>query len=234
MTKKPYKDFDGLEYPSVTQITGQYDKSEAMVRWAVNAVCQAVSEGCTIEKAKTAYKDISKEALDVGSETHKLVEIYIKSGVDATKGVDVSEQAQNAFLAFLEWEKENNVKWHLSELQVFDFERYYAGTLDALASIDGVMYVIDFKTSKAHYKDYALQIAGYTQAYNAMRGKGNLNVKNCGILRLDKNSGFPNFKDYSKDLPQMTIAFNHLLDFYYAFRKRRLNNPRGTFKKIKE
>lgn len=228
MAKKPYKDFEGLEYPSVTQITGQLDKSEALVQWAVNSVCQAVSEGCTIEKAKTAYKEISQEALDVGSETHKLVEVYIKSGVDATKGVEVSEQAQNAFLAFLDWEKENDVKWILSELQVFDRKRYYAGTLDALASIDGVIYVIDFKTSKAHYRDYALQIAGYTQAYNSMCTE--VYVKHAGILRLDKNSGLPNFKDYSKDLSRMTEAFNHLLDFYYTFRRRRLNNPRGTFK----
>lgn len=229
MKKKPYKDFDGLEYPSVTQITGQLGKSEALVQWAVNSVCQAFSEGYSIEKAKTAYKEISKEALDVGSETHKLVEIYIKSGVDATKGVKVSEQAQNAFLAFLDWEKKHSVEWLLSEMKVYHYNRYYAGTLDALATIDGVLYVVDFKTSKAHYKDYALQIAGYTQAYNAMRN--DLFVKHAGILRLDKETGLPDFKDYSKVLPQMTEAFNHLLDFYYAFRKRRLNNPRGTLKK---
>jgi|GEM_PF-5374228 len=48
-----------------------------------------------------------------------------------------------------------------------------------------------------------------------------------GILRLDKDTGLPEWKDYSDKYETKLISFLSLLDYYYKDKKRRLkNNPR--------
>ena len=63
----------------------------------------------------------------------------------------------------------------------------YAGTVDAVAKINGRVCVIDFKTSKKIYKPYHLQVTAYAQAIKRIDGLGRwpLGI----ILRLDKETG---------------------------------------------
>ena len=224
---------NGSEYPSVTTILDMLDKSSALINWALNCFEKKAIEMFPLKDtpigydtfknlltiAKHDYKNISEKALDVGTMLHGLIEKYIKHGKDATG--NIPDEVQNGFIAFLEWEKENQVEWLASELIVCDEQIGYTGTLDAIARIKGEIYVIDFKSSKAIYDEYLLQLFAYFNAYN-QNGK---EATKCGILRLDKETGVPEWKSFDFD-PIKFSAFVNLTEAYYRLKKRRLkNNP---------
>jgi len=239
---------DGVEYPSVTELTGQLDKSAALMPWAVNNACKYVWDNLPdestpetlnncLDMAKREYKNVSAEACDIGSEVHEKIEMYIKHGRDACG--DMRPEVEHAFLAFLEWETENVDEWLESEMVVVSEQHGYAGTLDAIVKLkDGHIYCIDFKSSKGFYDGYAMQLSAYIQARNAMNGEYAINTLHSvykasyeptnvirgGVLRLDKITGQPEWKDYTKVLTQKTVAFNMLVSFYYHWKNRRLKN----------
>jgi len=242
---------DDIEYISVTEVTGLLDKSSALMPWAVNNACTYIKDNACfhsdmddlLELAKKEYKNVSNEACDIGSEVHKKIELYIKYGKDACG--KMRPEVENAFLAFLEWESKNVIEWLESENVIVDEENCFAGTLDAIARLkDDNIYCIDFKSSKGFYDGYDMQVAAYTKARNSMSGKykiktlessyekeySKIDIKHCGVLRLDKLTGEPEFKDYTKTLDQKAKAFNYLLDFYYMYKKRRLKHNKRVLK----
>lgn len=248
-----------IQYPSVTTVLGILDKSSALIPWGINMALEYLRQnGVTktgsfktkegtflvnedlLQEAKKNYRTVSKEALDIGSAVHDAIECYIKHGKDKTKeeiyskpdmSGEQKEAIDNAFIAFLEWESENQVKWHCSEQTIIDTENGFAGTMDAVASFgagefEGRTFVIDFKSSKDFYDGYGKQVAAYRFGYETVENC--VQVDGCGVLRLDKITGQPEFKDYSKDYERKLDAFLALLKFYYADKKRRLkNNPKA-------
>ncbi len=69
------------------------------------------------------------------------------------------------------------------ERRVVDLERGYAGTVDIVAEVEGVLSIIDLKTSTTLTKEYGLQTAAYMNAYNQM---GERVCKKRWILRVDQ------------------------------------------------
>jgi len=230
---------EGVDYPSVTQILDILDKP-ALKQWAVNMACNYIKDNVKsgdfdateikdlADQAKKEWKNLSQEAMSIGSEVHSLIEKYIKDGRDAVG--EMRPEVENAFLAFLDWEKENIDKWLASEMTVYDPTIGYAGTLDAIAKMkknvtfNGLIYVLDFKASKGFYDGYGMQLSGYR---GAVQRELDYSIDGQGIVRLDKETGLPEFKDYSKVYEAKLSAFYKLTDYYYAAAKRRLkNNPR--------
>ncbi len=69
------------------------------------------------------------------------------------------------------------------EKQLVNREDRYAGTMDALATINGRLGVLDIKTSQAIYRDYDLQ----TAAYMAVLSKDVPDIATRWILRIDQH-----------------------------------------------
>jgi hypothetical protein len=89
------------------------------------------------------------------------------------------------------------------------FGDYWGGRLDYYGLFDGKLYVIDFKTSKHHYiHEHGPQIAAYRSAVE------NVEVEGCGVLRLDKTTGYPDFKDYSKRYEKDLKEFQLMVPLY--------------------
>lgn len=243
--------FKESQYPSVSTILNQLDKSGALMGWALNCyeakLNELIADGVDIEEAiKTAkkeYKNVSNEALDIGTQVHDAIEQYIKTGKDLTG--QLKDEVANGFLAFLEWEKEHVVRWLESEVQTVDEKVGYAGTYDAIfQSTTGEIVMVDFKTSKSIYDEYWLQLAAYKNAREQLFGEYTINfergqgavfnhsleeiyINKVAILRLDKSTGMP---EYVERDPKKTIhdfmAFECLTNFFYNAKKRRLkNNP---------
>ncbi len=218
---------EDIEYPSVTTIIGVLDKSTALMPWAVNCALKFVAENigkvgteAAIGQAHSAWRNIRDEAADIGTEIHDLIHKYIRFGKDATG--TMRPEVQNGFLAFLDWEKTHAVKWHNTEMQVFSRVHGFAGTLDAICTFDGKKYLIDFKSSKGFYDGFDMQLAAYRTAAAEMGHQ----TEGCGILRLDKLTGEPEWKDYSDIQDRAQNAFLALVRFYYLQKDRRLkNNP---------
>jgi len=219
---------DGIEFPSVTTIIGILSKGDALLGWAAKCAIEYVRKHMTDEadlhsvlaNAQVEWKSARDEAGDIGTEIHALIHKYIKFGKDAT-GI-LRPEVENGFIAFLDWEKEHNVKWISTELQVVSRVHGYAGTLDAICLFDGKKYLIDFKSSKGFYDGFDMQLA----AYRIGAGEMGNQTEGCGILRLDKETGQPEWKDYSDVQEQAANAFIALVRFYYLAKNRRLkNNP---------
>jgi hypothetical protein len=214
------------EYPSVTTILDILDKP-ALKQWAVNMAIEYIESQDEVtneilQNAKTEWKNVSQDALDIGSEIHNLIEVYIKEGKDAIG--EMKPEVENGFLAFLEWEKENVDKWISSEITVYDNELCVAGTCDSIAVLkDGRKVLIDFKSSKGFYDGYAEQVAIYRYLYEKMTDE---KLNGIMVLRLDKETGIPESKDFSKQYENKLNAFIKLLDYWYAVKNRRCKNKR--------
>ena len=180
------------------------------------------------------FKTVSQKALDIGSEVHNAIEVYLKREIarkddgephwDITDPIyaKLSRQAMNAFNAFNAWQKEHNLKPISLEQTVYGDG--WAGTLDFYGYFDSKLYVIDWKSSKAHYPEMRYQVAAYRWAMQEMNDedyasishdyKGH-EIRGCGILRLDKETGLPDWKDTSKSYEQDLKIFNRMVDLYF-------------------
>ena len=204
--------------PSVTKIIGDCtDKSRALTQWSANQVVAWIQLNCAksrgnfphykvndeqLNQARFNFREVSDEALKVGSAVHAAIEDYLMTG----KEPDTDHaQVVSGFLAFLEWMDEHKVKPIAIEETVYG--NYFAGTLDLRCNLNGVPYVIDFKTSKAIYaNDYGPQIAAYRSTFPDVEG--------CGILRLDKETGLPEWKDFSDRYEKDLKVFNKMVELY--------------------
>lgn len=175
---------DGVEIPSVSDVTGVLDKSGPLMGWAVKETCNSFREQFEpgtaydrneieemISNAKSARWRSSDDALDIGSEAHKWMERHIKDKLDGGDGLadDLPdrEPVLEAVVEFLSWEEEHVEKWLMSEAIVcVPGETFIGGTFDALAVTDKGKLLIDFKTSGSIYDSHMLQIGGYKTGYH--------------------------------------------------------------------
>ena len=162
---------EGIKVPSVTRVVdGCFPKH--LVDWALSI-------------GEEEYHRVIDEALEIGNYTHEWIERYISEGHNYF-GMDEPGN-NNSIEAFLAWEEEFKPEWIDAERKIYCDKYKYAGTVDAVAKINGRVCVIDFKTSKKIYKPYHLQVTAYAQAIKRIDGFGRwpLGI----ILRLDKETG---------------------------------------------
>lgn len=232
--RQPYQ-ADGIEYPGVTTVIGILGKGDALLGWAANCAIgyakkqieSGVEPLLALQDAAGNWKSVRNEAADIGSEIHDLIHKYIKFGRDVTG--NIRPEVANGFLAFLEWESRHKVEWHKTEMRVTSRVHGFAGTLDATCSLcpnpessERKKYLIDFKSSKGFYDGFDMQLA----AYRVGAAELGEQTEGCGILRLDKETGIPEWKDYTDKQNNAEAAFLALLRFYYLQKNRRLkNNP---------
>ena len=161
---------EGVKVPSVTRIVDAcFPKN--LTNWAVTL-------------GEEEYHRILDEALDIGNYTHEWIETYLKQD-HATP--DVGHSSFKSIKSFLKWDSDYEPKWIDSERKIYCDKYKYAGTVDAVAKINGRVCVIDFKTSRKIYKPYHLQVTAYAQAIKRIDGlkRWPLGI----ILRLDKETG---------------------------------------------
>ena len=219
--------YKGKKYPSVTTITSMLNKP-ALVQWAANCACDYIIDELEkknlkaylgeeeillgtrqlfnrdelysiIESARKNYRKVSAKALDVGSAVHHAIEQYLQTGEEPQAP---SDQVLAGFVAFLEWEKLQLMEALETEQTIYNEELEYAGTADLICNLDFKKYIIDFKTAKGIYPEYRYQIAAYRQCDPTIQG--------CGILRLDKETGYPEWVDTSETYEQDAAIFNAL------------------------
>lgn len=113
-----------------------------------------------------AHHRLMRQAADIGSETHSAIERWIKEKLGQSVGPmpQISEPALVAFMAFEDWAKKNQFEPLAAEVMVFDPVQDYAGTLDWVARIKGVLVVGDWKTGAAIYPEAILQNSAYISA----------------------------------------------------------------------
>jgi len=217
---------DDKKLPSVTTIIGDCtDKSGPLTWWAAGAVCDWIRHNCPereegyivsrgeLEQAKRNFRTVSETALDVGSAVHAAIEHWLKTGQEPQ---DPPAQVLSGFLAFLEWADAHKLETLQTEFTVSG--NGWAGTLDWYGRLDGRLFVADWKTSKAIYDEYRYQVAAYAEGVAMMHGMTLPEHINCGILRVDKETGLPEWVDTTDTKAHDYAVFCRMVDLFMTKR----------------
>ena len=157
---------DDVWYPRVTSIVNIKAKP-ALYRF------YAELEGFAAGEA------IKKKSADEGTRVHETAEaILVGDQPIVTPDIAPAIEAFRKFIA----ERSIQVDREWVEKRIINFNERYAGTIDALALIDGKFGLMDIKTSQAIYRDYNLQ----TAAYLAPLVDQFRNLQTRWILRIDQ------------------------------------------------
>jgi len=218
------------ELPSVTTILGQVKKIPGAYysKLAVNYLKENLLDkliDCSMslddlrrldlpelmKYAKATAKRDYEAAGDIGTRVHAAIEQYFKLEISRATIVGVEDDILKPMDAFLEWVNKNDVKCLLSEHTVYS-KIGYAGTLDFIGTINGKKYLVDFKSSKGFWPEMPMQLAAYHYAHEEMTGE---KMEGVGILRLDKETGMPEWREAGMDkLSHYMDKFLCLLAFW--------------------
>lgn len=134
-----------------------------------------------------AAEDVKNKSAEEGSLVHSTIEKILKG-----EKVDVPQEIAPAIASFDEYRKKAGIIFYpdFLERRVWSVRHRYAGTIDALASVNGKFGVLDIKTSGGFWPEYNLQTAAYLSALQEFFVKRALNlpyeVTTRWILRVDQ------------------------------------------------
>jgi hypothetical protein len=139
-------EIDGAWYPRVTSILSIKAKPGLYAYYASMPSFRA-GQAATARSAQE------------GTAVHDTIEAILKK-----EEVPISHAIRPAIDAFLEFNRNNDVKPLKIEELTISKKHGYAGTIDVLAEVNGAVGVLDIKTSMATYRDYGMQTAAYVEA----------------------------------------------------------------------
>lgn len=148
----------GARYPSITTVLGAQEKPH-LEAWRQSL-------------GPLAAAHETKRAGDRGSAVHDMIEKFLMNDSAPTKGYDAN--LVNEFNSLkLHLRRINNI--YAQEVAMFSDALRVAGRVDCIAEWDGVLSVIDFKTSTTPKSedmigDYFLQATAYSIMFEEMYG----------------------------------------------------------------
>lgn len=115
-----------------------------------------------VKEMKGHYRKKTEAAADIGTIAHNWIERFIKGSNEEYPDGPAGQSVD----AFMEWWQAHKIEVLHSEKVLFSRTHWYAGTVDLIAMVDGVLTLADFKTSSGIYPEMALQLSAYSLAYN--------------------------------------------------------------------
>lgn len=195
--KRYYVTPDGKKLPSVTTVVGA-QKKEAIMAWR-----RRVGE-------EVANK-ISRQATSRGTNMHTLCEYYLNNE-PKPPGV-VMPNAKELFISIKPYlNKINNI--HYQEVGLWSSQLGLAGRVDCIGEYEGVLSVIDFKTSKKvknreDILDYFWQTTAYALMYEELVGQP---IDDLVIIMAVDNEPPMIFKEKTQDHIEGLVR---AIDFYH-------------------
>jgi len=150
-----YFNKDGKLVPGCTTMVGLLDKSGPLIWWAWKLGKQNVKPN--------EYRD---QLADAGTLAHYLVTCELtntepKADYLAEFSQVDRDRADNALISFYNWLKVHKIETILSEKALVSEKWQFGGTLDIYGKVDGLLTLLDLKTSKAIYDSHYTQVGGY-------------------------------------------------------------------------
>lgn len=195
--KRYYVTPEGKKLPSVTTVVGA-QKKEAIMAWR-----QRVGE-------EVANK-VSRQATSRGTNMHTMCEYYLNNE-PKPPGV-VMPDAKEMFISIKPYlNKINNI--HYQEVGLWSSQLGLAGRVDCIGEYEGVLSVIDFKTSKKVKKredilDYFWQTTAYALMYEELVGQP---IHDLVIIMAVDNEQPIIFKEKTEDHIEGLVR---AIDFYH-------------------
>jgi hypothetical protein len=208
--------------PSITTALGVLNKP-AIVQWAVNCAINHLRSRLYdggefdvedlerfLDEAKYAHKWIKEEAADIGSAAHQWLEDYwhqkmkaAESGEEfAVPPLPEHPQVKNCVEAAVKWIEEHHITPIVIEKPLYSRRHKVAGRMDKLATVDGKLVVVDWKSSAGLWEEYRFQIAAYLFIYEEETGRVPVGA---WLVRLGKYDGEFEAKYFTREqlMPDM-------------------------------
>lgn len=157
-------------------------------------------------------EDVLENAAERGMAIHFALELYNEFGVE-----EIDEEYRGYLEAYKSFLRTYHYQPIHNELQVVS-ELGYAGTVDCVAKVNGIVTVVDYKTtSKLNPRKVGLQLAAYRQA---LKEEG-IDTELGAVLQLKKDGKYKFLMYDSNQLDEHFKYFKLLLDAqkvikYYA------------------
>ena len=198
-TGRFYTTPEGIAYPSVTTVLGSDDaKKEWLQKWKEAMGAKADRE--------------TKRAAERGTAVHEMIEKHLNNDPACTEGY--ANDHKRLFLQLrLYLKKINNIE--MQEAALWSDTLRLAGRVDCIAEYDGVLSVIDFKTStrdkdRSKIGDYFLQTAAYAIMFEERYGK---RIDQSVIIMASEKGGWPNISVEPID-PHVTSLLKRISTYY--------------------
>lgn len=184
MPRIVYRLQDGTRVPGVTTILSRFKESGGLIHWAWNLGMEGKD-----------YREERDAAADAGTMGHQLVEADIKGTVPAIKSAEAMkltdeewqtryENGLRALEAYKTWKEGSRVEIIGSELPLVSERLRVGGCIDAVATINSELSLLDWKTSNRLYADYLIQIAAYREIWNENHPERL--IESAHLVRFDK------------------------------------------------
>jgi hypothetical protein len=160
-----------LVLPSVTSIL-QVVAKPALVRWAAKITATEAVEhldrlldlvsldrDAAVDWLSRTPDRVKRRAAETGTGAHLAAELL--AGGQPAEGTPETEPLVRQLRRFLD---DVQPEFLFNEVPVYAPRAGYAGTADCFCKIGGEHVLLDIKTSKAIYPEYALQISAYAHA----------------------------------------------------------------------
>ena len=189
---------DGEKYPSITTVLSERNK-EGLVRWRKSV-------------GNEVANNIMRTAAKRGTAVHTLVENYLDN-----KELSKQDVLPLALFTLLKQSLDNINSIRIQEGSLYSNKWKVAGRVDCIAEYDGVLSVIDFKTSRQEKKEewcenYFIQGSAYCEMYEEWFGTP---ISQVVILIVTEDGAVQIFKkDKSNYLPLLQPAID---EFYQVF-----------------
>lgn len=140
--------------------------------------------------SREVYGDVGQFNLDHAAErgtaVHKATELLDKYGT-----VEITEDIEPYIKAYIAFRKEHECEWEFIEKPSHDSNRRYAGTIDRLGLVDGVLTLADIKSistiSPAHRKMYTASLNLYRRMFPEKK------IEKLLIVQLKKDATYKLF-----------------------------------------
>lgn len=192
--------YNNIPVPRVTEIISKMISEEYLLYWANGLGFKHQS-----------YKKTLEAAANLGSETHDLINRFLTGEVFNSNNIP--------YLGFRKW-------WiditSCNEVKVIGSEQtltcpYFGGTYDLLLEVNGLLYLVDFKTSNHIGYKYFMQLA----AYKYMLEQQGYNISGCIVLQLNKQvieySEYTLIFSITEHKEFIDRAFNAFLSLVYGY-----------------
>src|SRR3990167_9083115 len=193
--EKHIHELDGKPLIGVTTALSVIAKP-ALIQWAANMAEDYLQENWgkngqdnwleLCKEARTAHRKKKEKAGEQGTDVHAVIEEHIREAIEKNKG-GISELAFSdtpQIKHFLDWARENKVKFIESEKHIYSEKLWIGGILDMVFEMDGKRWIGDVKTGSAIYNEHFFQMAAYEMCLEEM---GEKEIDSYLVINLKKD-----------------------------------------------
>ena len=192
------------EAKRVTEILS-YIGEESLMYWANSLGFKGISY----------KKELSRYAV-IGTKVHSEIERFLSGDRDLNT-INPDDYTQAGFYAFISWYDEQVNKFGKT-IEILGLEqsfegKYFRGTIDCIMRVDGLLYLVDFKTSNHIGYKYFMQLAAYEYLWSKA---GNEPVFGFMIIQLNRDNP-AKYATYTLDAIDggNTYLYNLLQDTFF-------------------